>query len=272
MPDHITPETLQPYLSRERLPQVLCFSSTDSTNLRLKEHALQNGVTHGLVAIANEQTAGRGRLGRSFSTRTQQGVYLSILLDPAQMGPVPSLSSWTALTSWAAVASCNAIEEVYGIRPQIKWVNDLVLNGRKAGGILTEMETDGDGISLRNIILGIGINVQEKKADFPEELQETATSLLLETRKRIPRAQLAAALIRHLDCLCTDWPAAQPQYLAQYRNDSLVIGKKIRVLSGEKEQKALALSIGEDFSLHVRYANGETDDLRGGEISIRPST
>ena len=267
--DRITKETLLPLLGSERLQNVLCFPSTDSTNLRLQEIAQKEGVRHGCVAVAEAQTAGRGRLGRTFSTLSQQGVYLSILLDPSRMGSVPALTDWTALTSWAAVAACDAIEIAAGIRPQIKWVNDLFLRGRKVGGILTQMETAPGSTFPGHIILGIGINVQEEKEGFPEELRDSATSLYLEMGKKTPRAALAAELIRQLDTLCDTWPAAQARYLEQYRKDSLVVGKEILVLSGNAARHGVALSIGDDFALRVRYANNTEEDLRGGEISLR---
>ena len=151
----------------------------------------------------------------------------------------------------------------------MKWVNDLLLNGRKICGILTQMEMESETGEIREIIIGIGINVQQTRSDFPEELREIAGSLYQETGIRVPRARLAAEVIRELDPLIEALPD-DPSYLMRYREDSVVVGKKIRVLTSSGEKKAGAVSIGDDFSLLVRYEDGSEESLHGGEISIRP--
>ena len=313
-PDRITPGSLQALLGEERMARVLCYESTDSTNRRLQEAALDGSAPNGLIAVANEQTAGRGRLGRSFSSPQDMGIYLSLLIRPgvfpaanlisAQAGigrsqtpaanSPASAVSWTILTSWTAVAVSRAIEKVCNIRPEIKWVNDLLLDGRKICGILTQMELESESGSIRDIIIGIGVNVQESKKDFPEELQDIAGSLFMATGRKTDRSVLAAEMIRQLDRMCADWykvylggaadssassemsnPAGRDiaaGYLEEYRRHSLVIGTPVSVINARETKEAIAESIGDDFSLHVRYSDGSEEDLRGGEISVRKSS
>ena len=274
-PDRITAGSLQAILGRERMERVLCFDSTDSTNRRLQEAVLEGIAPNGLIAVANEQTAGRGRLGRSFSSPQDMGIYLSLLIRPNALPAADSPASavsWTVLTSWTAVAVCRAVENVCGICPGIKWVNDLLLDGKKICGILTQMELESESGTIRDIIIGIGVNVQESEEDFPEELRDIAGSLLMSTGRKTDRSVLAAEMIRQLDRMCADWNRGSETaaaYLEEYRRQSLVIGKPVRVINPKETKEAIAESIGDDFSLHVRYSDGSEEDLRGGEISIR---
>ena len=272
-PDRITPGSLRALLGEHRMERVLCYDSTDSTNRRLQEAMLEGDAPHGLIAAANEQTAGRGRLGRVFASPRDMGVYLSVLLRPQVFRDASLSSSWTALTSWTAVAVCRAIEKVYGVQPDIKWVNDLYLGGKKICGILTQMDLETESSLIRDIIIGIGVNVQEQENDFPEDLREIAGSLYQQTGKRIDRTVLAAEMIRQLDRLCEDWddPEAAAVYLDAYRKHSMVLGRPVTVIRSGEEKEATAVCIGDDFSLHVQYTDGTSEDLRGGEISIRSS-
>ena len=273
-PDRITCGSLQALLGEERMERILCYDSTDSTNRRLQEAVLEGRAPHGLIAVANEQTAGRGRLGRSFASPQDLGIYMSVLFRPEVFGDASPSSSWTALTSWTAVAVCRAIETVYDVQPGIKWVNDLYLGGKKICGILTLMDLESESGLIRDIIIGIGVNVQETEDDFPEDIRDIAGSLYQQTGKRTDRSILAAEMIRQLDRLCEDWtdPDAAGVYLDAYRRRSLVIGRPVSVITPKTSKKATAESIGDDFSLHVRYADGTEEDLRGGEISIRSSS
>ena len=280
-PDRITSGSLQAFLGIERMERVLCFDSTDSTNRRVQEAVFNTPAAgtpdsslqapHGLIVVANEQTAGRGRLGRTFASPQDMGIYMSVLLRPEVLSDASPSASWTALTSWTAVAICRAIETVYGVQPGIKWVNDLYLGGKKICGILTQMDLETESGLIRDIIIGIGVNVQEQEKDFPEELRDIAGSLYQQTGRKIDRTVLAAEMIRQLDRLCADWtiPEAAAAYLADYRAHSLVTGRSVRVISPRGTKEATAESIGDDFSLHVRYTDGTEEALRGGEISIR---
>lgn len=261
VPDSLTEPELGEYLSGERMEAVLCLPTVDSTNVHLRRLAF-DGAPEGQVVLANEQTDGRGRRGRSFQSLKDKGIYLSMLFRPDSLpGDV------TEITAWTAVAVGNAIEHLYGLRPEIKWVNDLLMKQKKICGILTEMSVEGG--QVQHIIIGVGINVNEDKADFTEELSDKATSLAIETGKKLSRARLAAEVIKELDAMRQAWPDGKQSYLDAYRQDNITLGKEILVLQGDTSRKAEATAIGEDFSLHVTYEDGSQEILNSGEVSIR---
>ena len=155
------------------------------------------------------------------------------------------------------------------MRAGIKWVNDLVIDRKKICGILTEMSVESESGYIQYLIIGIGINVNGQAEDFPAEIRSTATSLAMETGKTHSRAALAAALIRELDKMCQAWPKEKTEYLEAYRRDNITTGKEITVVRGTEEAPAFAVAIGDDFSLRVRYADGRSEALSSGEISIK---
>ena len=261
-PDHLSSGELLTILGPERMRTVSVFDTVTSTN-RVLSGLAYDDPEDGRIVIADEQTGGRGRLGRSFYSPGGCGIYLSCLFrletPPASSIPV---------TAWAAVAVSKAVETVCGVQPGIKWVNDLILGGKKFGGILTEMSIEGESGHIRHIITGIGINVNNSPDDFPEELKETATSLFAETGTAFSRAELACGIIRELDLLRRAWPGGHSEYLREYRKRNITVGQKILLLNGSG-RTASAESIGDDFSLSIRYPDGTADRLTSGEISIR---
>ena len=263
VPNSISAKELSAYLDAERMQAVECLDSIDSTNNHLRELALA-GAPSGQVVLANRQTQGKGRRGRAFASPQDSGIYLSILFYPDS--PPTDVAE---ITAWTAVATNNAIEKVCGVRAGIKWVNDLVIDRRKICGILTEMSVESESGYIQYLIIGIGINVNGQAEDFPEEIRNTATSLAMETGKTYSRAELAAALIREMDKLCHAWPKGKTEYLEAYRRDNITTGKEITVVRGAEETPAFATAIGDDFSLQVRYADGRSEKLSSGEISIK---
>ena len=239
-----------------------CLPELGSTNDHLKELARQ-GAPEGLVVLAERQTAGRGRLGRSFQSPAGLGLWMSILLRPDC--PPERLPRVTALT---AVACTGAIRSICGVEAGIKWPNDLVCRGRKLCGILTELESDGQGLA---VVIGIGLNVAHRREDFPPELRETATSLEMVTGRDVPREALAAALLRSLDrmyrdCLADDLAA----WLGAYQAACVNLGREVRILRPDgREDRGTALGVDRDFGLVVRRENGTEEVLRSGEISVR---
>lgn len=239
------------------------LSSVDSTNNLAKREAA-SGAPHGSVYLADTQTGGRGRPGRSFSSPPGVGVYLSVLLRPAllptQVGHV---------TAMVAVAGCNAVEAVTGLRPGIKWTNDLIIGEKKLSGILTEMSVEWESSSLETLVMGIGINCNQSDADFPEDVREKAVSLRQVLGKSIDRNRLAAALISELHRLSLDIIAEKPRWIAQYAKDCITIGRQVRIIRGENVRTATATGIDENGALLVRYENGETGVVFSGEVSVR---
>ena len=173
-----------------------------------------------------QQTGGRGRLGRSFASPEGKGIYYSVLLRP-DLPPAEAVN----LTAYVAVAVCNGIEEATGVRPQIKWTNDIVMNGRKVCGILTEMAIEGETAALQYIVTGIGVNVNQTAEDWPEELKAIAGSIAQAVGHPVRRGRLAACLLNALDRVYLDWLAGNhASYLEQYRKDCLTVGREVKLL------------------------------------------
>ena len=191
-PDTLTAGDVLSYLPEARRATVQCFAQIDSTNSYLKAEAMR-GAPDGLCAIADRQTAGRGRAGRPFRSDAGQGVYLSMLLRP-NCAPTAAMT----MTAHVAVAVCRALEAC-GVQPGIKWTNDLVLGTKKLCGILTELTVEAETGTVDSIVAGIGVNVRQRPEDFPPELRTIAGSVRSETGLEISRARLAAEMVRALD-------------------------------------------------------------------------
>ncbi len=261
-PDILSPGELLCFLPPERVRDVLCLDCVDSTNNRLRELA-HGGSPAGQIVIAESQTAGRGRYGRSFVSPKSKGIYMSALFRPESVPPACASS----LTGWVAVAICNAVEKTCGVRPQIKWVNDLLLGSRKICGILTEMTVESENGHIQYVIVGAGLNVNETADDFPAELKDVATSLSIETGGAFNRARIAAQMIAELDTLRQDWPHNKAPYLDAYRKDCVTVGKTVRV-TGSCEGVGVAQSIDDDFGLVVRFDDGAEKTVSSGEVSV----
>ena len=262
-PDSLQPGNVLGRLPAERRDTVRVFASIDSTNTYLKREAM-SGAPSGLCAIANEQTAGRGRVGRAFLSAPDRGIYLSLLLRP-QYAP----ADCATLTSHAAVAVCRAIERVCGAHPGIKWTNDILLGGHKVCGILTELSLEGESGAVDSVVIGIGVNANNLPEDFPPELRAIAGSIRSAVGQDVDRAALAAALVEELDEMTRRWTEDPRTYLDDYRKLCLTTGREVRVLRGDTQRLAFAEAVTDDFSLLVRYPDGTTERLSGGEVSVR---
>ena len=254
-------QAIRRYLERD-CPDLRCLREIDSTNSYLKREALLS-APHGTVVIADRQSAGRGRMGRSFLSPPDRGVYLSVLLRPQL--PAAALMG---VTGMAAVAVCDAVERAAGVRPGIKWTNDLVLRGRKLGGILTEMTLDGDETAAASLVVGVGINVSHMPEDFSPDVAEIATSLKQEGYD-VPRAALAAAMIGAFYRLADELGGDSGTWVEAYRRDCVTLGREVRLLWSAQQEKASALDIDEQFGLVVQRENGEVTTVRTGEVSVR---
>ena len=261
--DLLTSGEIQSFFSKKREADLICYETIDSTNTRLKELA-QQGAKAGTVVVANEQTAGKGRLGRNFQSDKNDGIYLSIMMQPN--GGLEQISE---ITAWVAVCVARAIERVVQVIPGIKWVNDIVLEGKKVGGILTELSVEGESGKIQYLVVGIGINVHNAPESFPEELRQKASSIAAQTGKKINRAQLAAAMIEELDEMFHVWPNQKEEYLSYYRKNCVTLQKQVRLLRGGEERTGFAKGITEEFHLLVEYEDGSTEDISSGEVSVR---
>ena len=238
------------------------FPSIDSTNTEAKRLAAA-GAPHGTVVIADHQTGGRGRMGRSFHSPAGLGIYLSVILRP-NCKPTDLMH----LTCAAAAAMCDAVEAAAGFRPGIKWTNDLVYGKRKLGGILTELSLAADG-SVNYAIVGIGINCLHTRLDFPEELQDMAGSLSMIAGKAVSPAPLAAAMIRALHEMSQDLLTGKSAMMDRYRADCVTVGQQVSVHRFEEVRHGTATGIDDDGGLIVRFDDGHTEAIAAGEVSIR---
>lgn len=243
-------------------PHIQFHPSLPSTNTETKSQAAA-GAPHGTVIIADSQSAGRGRLGRSFCSPAGLGIYMSVILRP-DCRP----SELMHLTCATAVAVCDAIESALAFRPGIKWINDLVLEKQKLGGILTELSIHPKSGLVDYAVVGIGINCNQQPEDFPPELRSIACSVSMATGSIVNRNKLAAAMIWELERMSRNLPQ-KAAIMERYRQDCVTIGKDITVIQNDRCQNAKALSVDDDGALIVDYGNGQPSTVNCGEVSVR---
>lgn len=239
------------------------YMSVDSTN-QLAKQLYNEGMPDGSVVISEEQTGGKGRLSRGWFSPKEKGLWFSVLLKP------PFLPQEAPkCTLLAAVAIARAIEKTTGIRCGIKWPNDILYDGRKLVGILTEMSAALEGIHY--IVIGMGINVNLDKCDYPEELRDIAVSLKMIRGAAIERSELLVEVIRELEGLyeavCQNGFAA---VLEAWRSYSVTLGQEVRVIGIEETFTGLAVDIDESGALLIERSDGEIEKVLAGDVSIRP--
>ena len=233
---------------------------TDSTNLWIKRLA-KEGAPQGTLALAEFQSAGRGRLGRSWEVPEGTSVMMSILLRPEfepQYAPM--------LTLVMGMAVAKAVK-LLGFEVSIKWPNDVVIGGKKICGILTEMSADMDQIHY--VIVGIGINVQ--MTDFPKEIQNTATSLKLVTGKTLLRNKLLAKVLEEFEVLYEQFVSAESlkNLKAEYESRLANKDNRVNVLAPSGAWQGICLGIKEDGALLVQREDGKVEEVIAGEVSVR---
>ena len=236
------------------------FDCLESTNTYAKELAC-HGAPEGTVIIAGQQTGGRGRLGRSFSSPAGMGIYLSVILRP-NCYPEELMH----LTCAAGVAAGDAICRVAGRMPDIKWTNDLLLDKRKLGGILTEISVNPVSRRVDWAVVGIGVNCCQKPEDFPEEIRDIAISLGISPSLR---PQLAAELIHKLCSMRRFLFTVKEGIMEDFRHRCVTIGSEISILRGDEIRHGTATDVDDDGGLVVRYDDGTIGTVSSGEVSIR---
>ncbi len=239
--------------------QIIWYDVIDSTNNQAKK-LIQQGAPHGTVLIADHQTGGRGRLGRSFVSPAGVGVYMSVILRLPQQA-----DQLMHLTCAAAVAACSAVEKAAGFRPGIKWTNDLVYGGRKLAGILTELVITPTETAA---IIGIGINCSQTEADFPEDIQSFAGSLAMVCDHSVDRAQVAAALIESFSEMA-DHLGNKQEILDAYRPDCITLGKQISIVTAGDIRHGIAIGIDDNGALLVEFPDKHIEAVNAGEVSVR---
>jgi len=260
IPDVLVPSLIKAELGEGEIGHnIVHHFRTESTNTVAMILA-QQGTAHGTVVVAEEQTAGRGRLGRTWYSEKSSGIYASVILRPT-LSPAAA----PILTLMAGVATQHALSSVTGLSVDIRWPNDLLVNGRKVCGILTEMSAELG--RLHAIVLGIGINVNHD--EMPAELRSLATSLRIESRRSWSRVQIFIALLKELQrcyhlllekgsaAIVDQWAAAS----------SFASGKRIRIVTAEAESIATTAGVDRGGALRVRYDDGHQEALVAGEIA-----
>ncbi len=245
---------------RNYLTVCQCLPSTNN----LAKSMAKDGAPEGTCIIAREQTAGRGRMGRSFHAPAGLGLYFSLILRP-QCPPEQLLH----LTCAAGVAVCDSVENICSNRPRIKWINDLVIDGKKLGGILTELSVNSKTGLVDWVVIGIGINCCHTLEDFPEDLQSIATSLLLSTGKSVSPEHLAGCLLESFYRLNTALLTGRDAIMNRYRQDCLTLSQQVVVVRGDEKRYGTALQVENDGGLTVLFDDGQVQTVQSGEVSVR---
>ncbi len=260
--DAVNEAEIQKYLDTESLGRKLeVYTETDSTNNRAKFLAVNENAPDGTLIIAEKQTNGRGRMGRTFESPLGSGIYFTVVLRRHF-----EMQSAPLITSCVAVAVAEAIEKLSGADTKIKWVNDIFINNRKVGGILTEAGMNFETRQLDYAVVGIGINTGIIENTLSDNVKNIATSIEAETGIKVKRAELVAEVMnrfeKHLATMETK------DYMDEYRRRSLIIGKEVVVSKGSSEREAIATDIDNNAFLIVKYDDGTCETLSSGEARI----
>jgi len=262
-PDALHADDLLARLGRTKVigRAIQVFEQTTSTN-DVMEKLARDGVPEGVVVFAESQTKGRGRLGRKWISPERKGLWFSVLLRP-DLRPQEA----TQMTVASATALRRAITAETGLKPEIKWPNDILLGGKKVAGILTELSAEVDRV--QHIILGIGVDVNLDADELSAELRKTATSLKIETGGAVSRAELAVAILRELDFdyarICGgEFPAVADEW----ESGCVTIGKNVTVHIGDRQIRGRAESLDDDGALRLRTEHGHLERIIGGDVTL----
>lgn len=261
MEDKLLPKEIEMLLSGKAIGhEIIYFDSIGSTNSYAKKEA--NKLKDGTVILSEEQTTGRGRRGREWSSPKGTGIWMSLVLKP-NIPPTEGVR----MTQIAAAAVCKSIRQMTSLDALIKWPNDIVVNGKKICGILTEMA--GELNEIRYIVVGIGINVNT--SSFSDELKNVATSLLIESNSKIDRKKLVVNILENFETLYNAYinGSGFDEALNIVKKYSAILGKEIKIVQGNRETIAKAIDIDREGLLLVEMKDGTRELISSGEISIR---
>lgn len=242
--------------------KIVVLKSVGSTNTYAKAMAARR-ATHGTVIIAEHQTAGRGRMGRSFSSPKGMGLYCSVIMR-LPVAPDKSL----CLTILAAEAARRAVLEATGVSADIKWINDLLVNGRKLCGILTETAVSSPD-KLDYAVVGIGINCNQQEEDFPQEIAQNCISLQQLTGQPTDRPALAEALLRHLEQAFSALMGDYSLWLESYKSHCVTLGQDVQLIQNEQSRSAHVDDMDALGALLVTLEDGTRERIFSGEVSVR---
>ena len=239
--------------------EIQVLDKATSTNTLVKELATEK--KEGFVMVAGEQTAGRGRMGRSFFSPGDSGVYMSLLLKP-QIKPEDAVQITTA----AAVSVCKALEKMGVFDAKIKWVNDIYIGNRKVCGILTESSFNPKSEVLDFAVLGVGINIYESEEGFPDEIKDIAGAVFSQREENLRNkfiVEFINAFFGYYNVL------SSKKHMKEYKEKSFVLGKEINIIQSENIRSGKAIDIDENCNLVVELPDGNTEKLYSGEISVK---
>lgn len=259
--DILCPKEVLPVLKTKYMGRsIIHCDSVGSTNELAREKAAE-GCSEGLAVIAEEQTAGKGRLGRKWVTPKSAAIAMSLVLRP-QINPEDA----PGITLTMGLAVCRAIKSLLNIDAEIKWPNDIVIGGKKVCGILTEMSADVDRINY--VIVGVGINVNVY--EFPDDIRKIATSLCIEAGATVSRKDVLSAILLEFERLYDIFNKTRlNEIIDSYKKYSATLGKTVRVNSVAESFEGQAIDITQDGVLLVRCANGEIKRVLSGDVSVR---
>lgn len=256
------PELLQ----EQKNLHIECFKEIDSTNTYAKRLLSENnGIKTGII-VAESQTAGRGRLGRTFYSPSNTGIYLSVIYSPENGVTQPA-----KITASSAVAVCRAVKKIYGKETKIKWINDIFADGKKISGILTEGFTNFETGMIESAIIGIGVNIKDNPEALPEDVRKVAGSIIGDESGvgEGNRCALAAEIAAQVLTVLNENPA---DVMAEYKTASFLIGTEINVFpvaGGEESYRAKVVDIDENAGLVVEVDDGTKRTLSSGEVTLK---
>ena len=262
-PDLLSPDEVQPALATELFGRqdYFYFREIDSTN-NYARNAAQQGAPEGTVVVAETQTAGRGRRGRTWFSPAAQGIYMSIILRPVM--PLPQLAR---IPLMAAVALAETLRAMPGLDARIKWPNDILIHNKKIAGILSEAVADMDGIDY--VVVGFGLNINNDPGEFPLDLRMPATSVQAEHNRPLSRVGLLQNLLHNLELRYKQLLAGDfDLILNQARDLSLVIGQDVRLETSEGSVIGRAIDLDQDGYLLVAAPDGSVQTVMSGEIEV----
>ncbi|WKA53343.1 biotin--[acetyl-CoA-carboxylase] ligase [Planococcus shixiaomingii] len=263
IPDTLEPTAIQTLLKTKRIGQVMEYIESCPSTQIIAHKLAQEGTADGTVVLTETQTAGRGRLARKWDSAPQKGIWMSIILRP---DVVPQKAPQFTLV--AAVAVVRAIEEVTGLKPEIKWPNDILINGKKCTGILTELQSDADGIQA--LIIGIGLNANQEVEDFSPEIQEIASSLKMASGREVNRQELVRALLFHIEQFTNIYIEQGFAIIKlMWESYSSTIGQPIRARMAKETLEGIAEGITDDGILQLRTADGKLHGIYSADIEMQ---
>ena len=261
-PDKMSADSIRLHMKSVKMGSNIHYYETVASTQKIANELANNGAPEGTIVVADEQTAGRGRLARQWVSPKGTGIWMSLILKP----DIPIYQA-PQLTLLSAVAAVQGIEQATGAKPEIKWPNDLLMNGRKVSGILTEMQAEADGI--HSVIIGIGINVNQQQSEFPVELQTIATSLAIETGTRHSREACMAAILAQFESLYSRYcESGFSEIKHLWEKHAISIGKVVTAVTARERITGTALGITDEGVLLVKDESGSVHRIFSADIEI----